>query len=65
LQLILAGIAKGGGTTPTQIRNGIEQTSKLVGVSGVFNMSASDHNGLDLSAFEMVKIVKGDWVIAQ
>ena len=65
LQLILAGITKGGGTTPTQIRNGIEQTSKLVGVSGVFNMSTSDHNGLDLSAFEMVRIVKGDWVIAQ
>ena len=48
-----------------QLRSGIEQTSKMVGVSGVFTMSASDHNGLDLSAFEMVRIVAGDWVIAQ
>lgn len=65
LQLVLAGITNGGGTTPAQIRNGIEKVSKLVGVSGIFTMSPSDHNGLDLSAFEMVKIVKGDWVIIQ
>ena len=51
------------GATPAQIRDGLEQTKKLVSVSGVFNMSANDHNGLDLSAFEMVKIHKGDWSI--
>jgi hypothetical protein len=27
-------------------------------------MSPTDHNGLDLSAFEMVKISKDDWVLA-
>ena len=64
LLLIVEAIKKNGATSE-QIRNGIEQSSKLVGVSGVFNMSASDHNGLDLSAFEMVKIVKGDWALAQ
>lgn len=64
LLLIVEGATKVG-TTPAQIRSGIEQANKLVGVSGVFTMSASDHNGLDLSAFEMVKIVKGDWAIAQ
>jgi branched-chain amino acid transport system substrate-binding protein len=52
------------GTSPEQIRNGVEQVRKLVGVSGVFTMSPTDHNGLDLSAFEMVKISKGDWVLA-
>lgn len=51
------------GTTPAQIRDGLEQTRKLVSVSGVFTMSANDHNGLDLSAFEMVKVTKGDWAI--
>lgn len=51
------------GATPAQIRDGLEQTKKLVSVSGVFTMSANDHNGLDLSAFEMVKIHKGDWSI--
>jgi branched-chain amino acid transport system substrate-binding protein len=60
--LAVNGIKKGG-TTPDQLRNGIEQSSKLVSISGVFTMSAKDHNGLDLSAFEMVKIHKGDWTL--
>ena len=51
------------GATPAQIRDGLEQTRKLVSVSGIFNMSANDHNGLDLSAFEMVKITNGDWAL--
>jgi branched-chain amino acid transport system substrate-binding protein len=54
-----------GATTAEQIRANIEQLKKLVGVSGVFTMSATNHNGLDLSAFEMVRIVKGDWEIAK
>lgn len=51
------------GATPDKIRDGIEQANKLVSVSGVFTMSPGDHNGLDLSAFEMVKVSKGDWVL--
>jgi branched-chain amino acid transport system substrate-binding protein len=61
-QLIAAAI-KNGATTPAQIRDGIEKNGRLVGVSGVFKMSPTDHNGLDLSAFEMVRINKGDWQI--
>jgi branched-chain amino acid transport system substrate-binding protein len=53
------------GATPDRIRTGLEQTRKMVGVSGVFNMSPSDHNGLDLSAFEMVRITRGDWALAR
>jgi branched-chain amino acid transport system substrate-binding protein len=64
LQLIVGAIQKNGAAAE-QLRSGIEQTNKMVGVSGVFTMSAGDHNGLDLSAFEMVRIVAGDWVIAQ
>jgi len=62
-QLILATLKKGEATTEN-IRSGIEKQHKLIGVSGVFSMSDKDHNGLDLSAFEMVKISKGDWLIA-
>ncbi len=58
---LAANAIKKAGSTPEQIRNGIEQTQKLVSISGVFSMSAKDHNGLDLSAFEMVRVVKGDW----
>jgi len=60
---LIAGALKKGATTPAQIRDGIEKNGRLVGVSGIFNITAADHNGLDLSAFEMVRIHKGDWTI--
>jgi branched-chain amino acid transport system substrate-binding protein len=63
-QLIAAAIRKGA-ATPAQIRDGIEKDGRMVGVSGIFKMTPADHNGLDLGAFEMVRIVKGDWVIVK
>lgn len=60
---LLAHAIKTKGAQPAQIRDGIEQAKKIVSVSGVFTMSPKDHNGLDLSAFEMVKITKGDWAL--
>lgn len=53
------------GPSTEQIRDGLEGIKKLVSISGIYNMSPTDHNGLDLSAFEMVKIVNGDWEIAK
>lgn len=61
--LLVTNAIKTKGATPAQIRDGLEQTQKLVSVSGIFNMSATDHNGLDLSAFEMVRITNGDWAL--
>jgi branched-chain amino acid transport system substrate-binding protein len=49
------------GTDPAQIRAGLEGTKNFVGVSGVFNMSPEDHNGLTPAAFVMVKIHQGDF----
>ncbi len=63
-QLITGAIQKNG-TTAEQIRSGLEQASNLVGVSGIFTMSATDHNGLDLAAFEMVRVTSCDWAIIQ
>ncbi len=63
-QMVLAAIKKSG-ATPDKIRKGLEQIRTMVGVSGVFTMSPTDHNGLDLSAFEMVQVSKGDWVLAR
>ncbi|AJE03342.1 ABC transporter substrate-binding protein [Geobacter pickeringii] len=62
--LLISSAAKKG-VTPEQIRNGIEQARKMVSISGIFTMSPGDHNGLDLSAFEMVKIVRGDWELVK
>jgi branched-chain amino acid transport system substrate-binding protein len=63
--LMISEAVRKGATTPEQIRSQIEQMKKLVGVSGVFTMSPGDHNGLDLSAFEMVRVAKGDWELAR
>jgi len=62
---LMIGEAVKKGTTPEQLRDGIEGIKKLVAISGIFSMSPTDHNGLDLSAFEMVSISKGDWEIAK
>jgi len=53
------------GVSTEQIRDGLEGVKKLVSISGIYNMSPTDHNGLDINAFEMVKIVAGDWEIAK
>lgn len=62
--LLITEALKAGASTE-QIRDGLEGVRKLVSVSGVYNLSPADHNGLDLNAFEMVKIVNGDWEIAK
>jgi branched-chain amino acid transport system substrate-binding protein len=43
------------------LRDAIEATKDLVGVHGVFNMSASDHLGFDQRARVMVRIENGTW----
>jgi branched-chain amino acid transport system substrate-binding protein len=63
--LMIGEAMKKGAVTNDQFRDALEGIKKLVSVSGIFTMSASDHNGLDLSAFEMVRIVRGDWEIAK
>lgn len=63
--LLASAAIKKAGAAPDKIRSGIEQSHKLVSISGVFSMSPKDHNGLDLSAFEMVKVSKGDWLLVK
>jgi branched-chain amino acid transport system substrate-binding protein len=47
------------GNNRDKIRSGLEGIKNFVGVSGVFNMSKDDHNGLSPAAFVMVKIHNG------
>jgi len=49
------------GSDPAKIRDGLEATKNFVGVSGIFNMSPEDHNGLTTAAFVMVKIHQGEF----
>jgi branched-chain amino acid transport system substrate-binding protein len=49
------------GSDRAKIRSGLEGIKNFVGVSGVFNMSPEDHNGLSPAAFVMVKIHNGEF----
>lgn len=49
--------------TQASIRDELE-SAHLVGISGVFNMSASDHLGLTGDALTLVEIVDGEWTVA-
>lgn len=51
-----------GGSDKAKIRAAIEGLKNLPGTSGVFNFSATDHNGLDLDAFEMMTVKDGKFV---
>jgi branched-chain amino acid transport system substrate-binding protein len=51
------------GADQEKVRTAIEGMKGFVGTSGVFNFSATDHNGLGLDAFELVTVKKGKFVL--
>ncbi|SFU66261.1 amino acid/amide ABC transporter substrate-binding protein, HAAT family (TC 3.A.1.4.-) [Polaromonas sp. YR568] len=61
LMLGLHAVKTTGGTNKEALRNAIEKTRGFMGTTGQFNMSATDHMGLDLSAFRMVEVKNGGW----
>jgi branched-chain amino acid transport system substrate-binding protein len=63
LMIAVDAIKRAGSTDPAKVRDAIEQTKNFVGTTGVFNMSPSDHMGLDLKAFTLVEIKNGTWVV--
>jgi branched-chain amino acid transport system substrate-binding protein len=62
---MLAQAVEQAGTDPEKLRAALEGTKNYVGVSGVFNMSPEDHNGLTPAAFVMVKIDKGEFKLVE
>jgi branched-chain amino acid transport system substrate-binding protein len=59
---ILAKSIKDVGTDPEKVRSAIENTKGFVGTGGIFNFSPTDHNGLDVDAFEMLTVKDGRFV---
>lgn len=59
-ELVVKAIQKAG-PDRAKIRTAIENTRGFAGVSGVFNMSSMDHNGLTKDCFAMVRIHGGKW----
>ncbi len=65
LMLALEAMNKAGSTDKVKVRDALEQIRGYMGTAGVVNMSAQDHMGLDLTAFRMLEVRKGDWVLAR
>ena len=47
------------------LRDALEGVKNAAGAHGIFNMSPTDHLGLDQRAAVMVQIVNGDWKLAK
>ena len=65
LMLAVDAIKRANSTDKSKVRDALEATKGYVGTGGIVNMSATDHMGLDLSAFRMLEVKSGDWSIAQ
>jgi branched-chain amino acid transport system substrate-binding protein len=65
LMLVVDAIKHAGSADKAKVRDAIENTRGYVGTGGVVNMSATDHLGLDLSAFRMLEVRNGNWVLVK
>ncbi len=65
LMLAVDAIKRAGTTDKAKVRDALEATKGYVGTGGIVNMSATDHMGLDLTAFRMLEIKNGDWTLVQ
>jgi branched-chain amino acid transport system substrate-binding protein len=64
LFILVEAMKRAGSADPKAVRDEIEKTKGFAGTGGIFNMSATDHQGLDLASFKMLEIRKGDWTLA-
>jgi branched-chain amino acid transport system substrate-binding protein len=62
--IVLGAMGKAG-TDRAKVRAAIETTRNFVGITGVFDFSPADHNGLDRRAATMIQIVDGQWRMAK
>ena len=58
---IVANALKKVGPNNEKLREAIENTKGYVGVSGIYNLTAEDHNGLGTDSMVMVQIADGQW----
>jgi branched-chain amino acid transport system substrate-binding protein len=64
LMMAIDAMKRAGSTDKAKVRDAIEATKGYIGTGGKVNMSATDHMGLDQSAFRMLEIKNGDWSLA-
>ena len=62
---IVANAMKKAGTDNEKLRDAIEKTTNYVGVSGTYNITPEDHNGLGVDSMVLVQISEGQWKLLQ
>jgi branched-chain amino acid transport system substrate-binding protein len=53
------------GTDREKVRSAIENLKGFVGTAGTFNLSPTDHNGLDIDAFAMLTVKNGKFALLE
>jgi len=61
--ILAEAIKRAGSTDKDKVRQAIENLRGFAGTAGIFNFSAADHNGLDMSSFEMLTVKNGKFVV--
>jgi branched-chain amino acid transport system substrate-binding protein len=60
--ILLTNAIKSAGTVDhAKVRDAIEETKNFIGVDGIYNLSPTDHDGLELIALKMVEVKGGNW----
>jgi branched-chain amino acid transport system substrate-binding protein len=62
---IVTNAMKKAGTDPKALRKAIEDTKGYVGVSGIYNITPEDHNGLGVDSMVIVQVKNGKFVLAK
>jgi branched-chain amino acid transport system substrate-binding protein len=61
--ILAEAIKRANSVEPEEVRDAIENLKGFAGTAGIFNFSATDHNGLDMSSFEMLTVKGGKFVL--
>lgn len=64
IMLVVGGI-KHVGTEPEALRAAIENTKNYVGISGTYNLTSEDHNGLNVGSMVIVEVQNGVFTLAK
>lgn len=63
--MIVVNAIKAAGTEPEALRAAIQKTTNYVGISGTYNLTPEDHNGLGVDSMVMVQVKNGKFVMAK
>ncbi len=61
--ILTRAIEKANSTDKEAVRSAIEGLKGVVGTAGIFNFSPQDHNGLDMTSFEMLTVRNGKFTL--